>query len=156
MYQLCAAARVLKVQQDMRRLVANLLPSPPPPPPPPLSFFQMASWQEKEGAIIVVLPPFHTTTYYMHSTVDLLYVQQMGGKNVVMMSRYILVVTPLMSYPTTNGGMQKWKLSRNMYTLHTRFCTFGTNLHAQSVLINKISASELSRKFIKSALLVGY
>ncbi len=27
--------------------------------------------------------------------------------------------------------------------------------YAQSVLINKISASELSRKFIKSALLVG-
>ncbi len=33
--------------------------------------------------------------------------------------------------------------------------TFGTNLHAQSVLINKISASELSREFIKTALLVG-
>ncbi len=42
-----------------------------------------------------------------------------------------------------------------MYTLHTRFCTFGTDLYAQSVLSNKISASELSRKFIKSALLVG-
>ena len=28
-------------------------------------------------------------------------------------------------------------------------------LYAQSVLINKVSASELSRKFIKSALLVG-
>ncbi len=36
------------------------------------------------------------------------------------------------------------------------FCTFGTNLCAQSVQINKISASELSRKFIKTALLVGY
>ena len=34
--------------------------------------------------------------------------------------------------------------------------TFGTNLHAQSVLINKqIAASELSREFIKTALLVG-
>ncbi len=42
-----------------------------------------------------------------------------------------------------------------MYTLHTRFCTFDTDLNAQSVLINKISASELSMKFIKSALLVG-
>ncbi len=42
-----------------------------------------------------------------------------------------------------------------MYTLHTRFCTFGADLHAQSVLINKISASEISRKFINSALLVG-
>ncbi len=36
------------------------------------------------------------------------------------------------------------------------FCMFGTDLYAQSVLINKISALELSRKLIKSALLVGY
>ena len=28
-------------------------------------------------------------------------------------------------------------------------------MHAQSVIINKVSASELKRKFIKSALLVG-
>ncbi len=32
---------------------------------------------------------------------------------------------------------------------------FAAILHAQSVLINEISASELSQKFIKSALLVG-
>ncbi len=31
----------------------------------------------------------------------------------------------------------------------------GADMCGQSVLINKISASELSRKFIKSALLVG-
>ncbi len=42
-----------------------------------------------------------------------------------------------------------------LYTLHTRLCTFGADLYAQSVLTNKNSASELSRKFIKSALLVG-
>ncbi len=42
-----------------------------------------------------------------------------------------------------------------MYTFHTRFCTFGADSYAQSVLINKISAAELSRKFIKTALLVG-
>ncbi len=42
-----------------------------------------------------------------------------------------------------------------MYTLHTDYCTFGANLYAQSALVNKISASELSREFIKSALLVG-
>ena len=43
-----------------------------------------------------------------------------------------------------------------MYTLHTRFRTFGADLNdAQSVIINTISASELSRKIIKSALLVG-
>ena len=35
-------------------------------------------------------------------------------------------------------------------------CTIGADLHAQSVLINKISATELSRKFIKRALLVGW
>ncbi len=54
------------------------------------------------------------------------------------------------TYPTTKGGMQ------NGSTLHTRFCTFGGDLHAQLVFINKTSASELSRKLIKSALLVGY
>ncbi len=42
------------------------------------------------------------------------------------------------------------------YTLHKLFFTFGADLYAKLVLINKISASELSRKFIKSALLVGY
>ena len=35
------------------------------------------------------------------------------------------------------------------------FCTLGADLYAQLVLTNKISASELRRKFIKSALLVG-
>ena len=34
---------------------------------------------------------------------------------------------------------------------YTFFCTFGADVYAQSALINKISASELSRKFIKSA-----
>ncbi len=42
-----------------------------------------------------------------------------------------------------------------IHIAYTCFCTFGTDLPAQSVLINEISASELSRKFIKSALLVG-
>ncbi len=45
---------------------------------------------------------------------------------------------------------------KHVYTLHTNFCTFAVDLYAQLVLINKISASELSRKFIKSKLLVGY
>ncbi len=50
----------------------------------------------------------------------------------------------------------KWKLSWNMYTLHsTCFCLFGTNLYAQWVIVKKNSALELSQKFIKSALLVG-
>ncbi len=51
---------------------------------------------------------------------------------------------------------QRWYAKRkpgwNVYKSHTRFCTFGTNLHAQSVLTDKISASELRR----SAWLVGY
>ncbi len=49
----------------------------------------------------------------------------------------LLVQEGTPAYPTTNGGMQKWKLSRNMYTLHTRFRTFGIDLHAQSVLIKQ-------------------
>ncbi len=48
---------------------------------------------------------------------------------------------------------QRWHAKWNM---HTCICTFGADLYAQSVLINKISASELSWKFIKVALLVGY
>ncbi len=35
------------------------------------------------------------------------------------------------------------------------FCTFAADLHAQSVLINKNSASELSREVLMGALLVG-
>ena len=58
--------------------------------------------------------------------------------------------------PTTNGGMQNGRSVGLRGTLHTRFCTFGTDLYAQSVLINKIFASELRRKFIKNALLVGF
>ncbi len=42
-----------------------------------------------------------------------------------------------------------------MYTLHARSCKFGADLNAQSVIISKISALELTRKFLKSALLVG-
>ncbi len=43
-----------------------------------------------------------------------------------------------------------------MYALHARFLhVWRPILYAQSVLINIISASELSRKFIKIALLVG-
>ena len=67
------------------------------------------------------------------------------------------VPCPVFYYPTTNGGTQNGS-SVGTYTrrcLHI-FRTFGTDLHAQSVLINKISASELRRKFIKGPLLVGY
>ena len=59
--------------------------------------------------------------------------------------------------PTTNGGMQKCRLSRNTHTSHARFfCTFGARFGMLSRrLPTKISASELGRKLIKSALLVG-
>ena len=56
--------------------------------------------------------------------------------------------------PNHQRSCAKWKLSWNI--LHTtHFCTLGANLHAQSVLISKISASELRKRLIKSALLVG-
>ena len=52
--------------------------------------------------------------------------------------------------PTSNSGVQKWELGRNVYMLHSRFCTFGADLCAQSELSSKISASELSWTFVKS------
>ncbi len=61
----------------------------------------------------------------------------------------------LHALPNHQRWCAEWKLSRNMHTLHTRFCTFGADLHAQSVIINKVSALELGQKFTKSALLVG-
>ncbi len=63
--------------------------------------------------------------------------------------------TFLASAPNHQRWYAKCKLSCNIYTLLIRFCTFGADLYAQSVLINKNSASELTRKFIKSAGLVG-
>ncbi len=48
--------------------------------------------------------------------------------------------------PNHQRWYAKWKLSRNMYALHACFGTFCADLHAQSELINKISASELRRK----------
>ncbi len=61
----------------------------------------------------------------------------------------------VINIPTTNGGMQDGS-SVGTHTGCTRvFCTFGVVLHARLVLSNKISASEISRKFIKDALSVG-
>ena len=57
--------------------------------------------------------------------------------------------------PNHQGWHAKRKLTWNKCTTHTYFRTFRADLYAQSVLINMISAAELSRKFIKSALLVG-
>ena len=59
-------------------------------------------------------------------------------------------------YPTTNGGTQNG-CSVGICTrcMHV-FARLAPIYYAQSVLINKISASELNRKVIKSALLIGY
>ncbi len=46
--------------------------------------------------------------------------------------------------------------SEYIHVAHTVFARFGADWHAQAVIISKIFASELRRKFIKSALLVGY
>ncbi len=59
-------------------------------------------------------------------------------------------------HPTSNAGMQNGSCSLNTYTLHTRFWRAWRRLAcSRSVLSSKISASELRRNFIKSALLVG-
>ncbi len=58
-------------------------------------------------------------------------------------------------YPTTNGGMQNGSsVDIHTHCVHV-FARFGADLYVQSVLIDKICASELSRKFIESVLLVG-
>ena len=60
------------------------------------------------------------------------------------------------THPTTNGGTQD-ESSGGIYThcIHI-FARLGVDLHAQSVLINNFLPSEISRKFIKSAMLVGH
>ncbi len=51
---------------------------------------------------------------------------------------------------------REWKLSRNMCTRCVHVLgTLDADLYARSVLTNKISASELRRKFIEGVLLVG-
>ena len=45
--------------------------------------------------------------------------------------------------------------SEYAHIAYTFLARFGATLYAQSVIINTICASELSRKLIKSALLVG-
>ncbi len=66
-----------------------------------------------------------------------------------------LILKEYVGVPNHQWWHAEWKLSWSIYTLHARFGTFGADVYAQSVLIDKISASELTRKFIKSALLVG-
>ena len=61
----------------------------------------------------------------------------------------------LLSRPTNVAGAQNGS-SVEIRTRCTHvFAAFGTDLYAQSVISNEIFASEISRKLIKSALLVG-
>ncbi len=58
--------------------------------------------------------------------------------------------------PNHQRWYAEWNLSWNMYTLHTRFPHVRHRFCMLSrCLLTKISASELSRRFIKNVLLVG-
>ncbi len=57
--------------------------------------------------------------------------------------------------PTSNGGMQNGSSVGLCAHCIRVFARSASILHAQSVLSNAISASELRRKFTKSPLLVG-
>ncbi len=96
------------------------------------------------------------TYLYHHIVIEVQFLYEDNALiSMARISSYAMCVCVCVCVPNHIWWYAKWKLSWNIHTLHTRFCTFGTDLHAQSVLINKISASELSQKFIKSALLVG-
>ncbi len=56
--------------------------------------------------------------------------------------------------PPTVASKMKAQLEHVTRCIHV-FAHLGADTYAQSVLINKISASELSRKSVESALLVG-
>ncbi len=61
-----------------------------------------------------------------------------------------------LSLPNHHQRCAKMEAQSNIvHILDTQILHFCAISAAQSVIINKISASELSRKFIKSALLVG-
>ena len=62
----------------------------------------------------------------------------------------------LYDYPTTNAGMQNGSSVGICTCCIHIFARLASTCMLSPVRINKISASELSRKFIKGALLVGY
>ena len=66
----------------------------------------------------------------------------MGSKKPGLTSLYRVVsknehLILLCSIPNHQRWHAKWKLGQNTYMLRTRFRMFGTDLHAQSVLMNK-------------------
>ena len=62
-----------------------------------------------------------------------------------------------LSFPTTNGGVQNGRSVGTCTRCTHVFCTFWQRICMLSrCSVTKISASELRRKFIKSALLVGF
>ncbi len=61
---------------------------------------------------------------------------------------YLLLCLRVAQPPTVVCKMEA-QLEYTAYTMHTHFCTFGADLYVQSVLINKISALELSRCLLR-------
>ena len=141
--------------------------SPPPPLHPEVVHFHMSShasfFQTKEDQCQCTRKPYITGRSSLCYDVTTVYGRSQHEAT-QMHFTFVVHTQPLTvvgDYPTTDGGRVNgtpWKLSWNILCTTqsiARFCTFGAGLYAQSVLINKISASELCRKFIKSALLVG-
>ncbi len=78
-----------------------------------------------------------------------------GRKNVQQISE-IRQSQQLKAYPTTNGGMQNGRsVGICIRCIHV-FEHLAPICMLSRCLLTKISASEPSRKFIESALLVGY
>ncbi len=75
-----------------------------------------------------------------------------GGREEVWQSSKL---GPRRRNPTTIGSMQNGSsVGISTRCMHILAC-LGADLYLQPAIIDKISASELSRKFIKSVLLVG-
>ena len=74
-----------------------------------------------------------------------------GGREAIIIQSFVLLPNHQRRYANMKAQLEYMHIAYTFF-----FCTFGTDLYAQSVLINKTSTSELSWKFIQSALLVGY
>ena len=72
-------------------------------------------------------------------------------------SPHLNVAVFRLDVPNQQRWHAKWKLRRNMYTLRATFLhVLAPTRMLSRRLVTKISASELRRKFVKGALLVGY
>ena len=104
--------------------------SPTPPPPPPSDFQDRVS---KRDTLLTALPFQCGLTYresenFMFGSGSQPFVVAVRRVDVDVCPRRNIsspFCTTSSLHPTTNGGVQKWKLGRNMYALRTRFfCTF--------------------------------